>query len=207
MKRIVVAMAVAALVALAAPASAQDNSMTFFVSSVGVGSGSALGGLDGADAHCQMLATAAGVGDHTWQAYLSTTGPGGVNARDRIGSGPWYNAEGVMVAENVAALHSDAANMGNDVALNESGGMINGEDMPNRHDILTGSDVDGMAVDMTCENWTASGAGSAMVGHHDQLTFGEPGSPWNSAHPSGGCSQEDLVGTGGAGLLYCFATD
>ena len=209
MTRIFVTVAMAALVALAAaPASAQDNSMSFFISSVGSGNGANLGGLAGADAHCQMLATAVEAGGRTWRAYLSTTGAGGVNARDRIGSGPWYNAAGVMVAESVDALHSDAANINMETGLDETGKMINGEGMPNRHDILTGSDVNGMALaDSTCGNWTSSGEGTAMLGHYDRLARGTPGSPWNEAHGSRSCSQEDLVATGGAGLSYCFAVD
>ena len=209
MRRILVATAAAALVALAAaPATAQDNSMSFFISSVGSGNGANLGGLAGADAHCQMLAAAEGAGNRMWRAYLSTTGAGGVNARDRIGSGPWYNANGVMVAENVAALHSDAANIDMDSGLDETGKMINGESMPNRHDILTGSDVNGMALaDSTCANWTSSSDGTAMLGHYDRMARGTPGSPWNEAHASRSCSQEDLVATGGAGLIYCFAAD
>ena len=209
MKRIFVTVAMAALVALAAaPASAQDNSMSFFISSIGSGNGANLGGLAGADAHCQMLATAVEAGGRTWRAYLSTTGAGGVNARDRIGSGPWYNAAEVMVAETVDVLHSDAANINMETGLDETGKMINGEGMPNRHDILTGSDVNGMALaDSTCGNWTSSGEGTAMLGHYDRLARGTPGSPWNEAHASRSCSQEDLVATGGAGLIYCFAVD
>lgn len=190
----------------AAPAAAQDTSMRFFISSVGSGSGGNLGGLAGADKHCQALAAKAGAGNRTWRAYLSTSGPGGVNARDRIGAGPWHNAKGQLVASSVADLHSDKANINNDTALDEQGRPINAEGAPNRHDILTGSAADGTATDMTCQNWTSSAGGdSAMLGHHDRLTFGKPGSPWNAAHPSKGCSQENLVATGGAGLIYCFA--
>ena len=128
------------------------------------------------------------------------------NARDRIGSGPWFNAKGTQIASNVAELHSDKANINNDTALDEQGRPINSEGAPNRHDILTGSTVDGQATPTTCQNWTSSASDqSAMLGHHDRLTFGKPGSPWNSAHPSKGCSQENLVATGGAGLIYCFA--
>lgn len=200
-------LAALALVALtAAPAAAQD--MSFFISSAGSGNGANLGGLEGADAHCQMLATAAGAGG-TWQAYLSTDGPNGVNARDRIGSGPWYNASGVMIAESVEALHDqETANINMETGLDENGNMINGEGMPNRHDILTGSDASGMVIEgQTCGNWTSSGEGTAMLGHYDRLARGEPGSPWNEAHGSRSCSQEDLVATGGAGLIYCFAID
>jgi hypothetical protein len=209
MTRLLTATAIAVTVALAAaPAAAQDNEMSFFISSAGSGNGANLGGLAGADAHCQMLATAVGAGDRTWQAYLSTDGQGGVNGRDRIGSGPWYNAAGAMVAESVDALHSDAANINMEAGLDENGNMINGEEMPNRHDILTGSDVNGMALEgQTCGNWTSSGEGTAMLGHYDRLARGTPGSPWNEAHASRSCSQEDLVATGGAGLIYCFAID
>ena len=209
MKRVFVTGAIVALLALmAGTATAQDNAMSFFISNTGSGNGANLGGLTGADAHCQMLATAVGAGNRTWQAYLSTDGPDGVNARDRIGTGPWYNAEGVMVAETVAALHSDAANINMDAGLDETGKMINGEGMPNRHDILTGSDVNGMAMaGMTCSNWTSSSDGSAMLGHYDRMARGTPGSPWNEAHASRSCSQDDLVATGGAGLIYCFAVD
>jgi hypothetical protein len=187
-------------------ASAQQNRPGFFVTSAGSGSGD-LGGLSGADQRCQGLAKATPAGNRTWRAYLSTNGPGGVNARDRIGTGPWYNVKGVLIAQNPAELHSDKANINNDTALDEQGRTINSQGAPNRHDILTGSTPDGRATDMTCDNWTSSGAGSAMLGHHDRLTFGKPGSPWNSAHPSKGCSAENLRGTGGAGLVYCFAAD
>ena len=190
-----------------APNLAQDRGMSFFVSSVGSGSGADLGGLAGADKLCQSLAAKAGAGDRTWRAYLSTTGQGGVNARDRIGSGPWYNAKGQMIAANVAELHGEKVGINNETALDEQGRMINSEGAPNRHDILTGSTPDGTAADTTCDNWTSSGEGSAMLGHHDRMTFGKPGSPWNAAHPSKGCSQENLVATGGAGLVYCFAAD
>lgn len=203
-------LAAAVLVTLAAaPAAAQDNELSFFITSVGSGNGANLGGLAGADAHCQMLATAAGAGDRTWQAYLSTDDPNGVNARDRIGTGPWYNAAGVMIAESVEALHvQETANINLETGLDESGNRINGEGMPNRHDILTGSDANGMvATGQTCNNWTSSGEGTAMLGHYDRLARGNPGSPWNEAHGSRSCSQEDLVATGGAGLFYCFAID
>ena len=179
----------------------------FFITSNGSGNGADLGGLAGADKLCQTLAKATGAGNRTWRAYLSTTGAGSVNARDRIGMGPWHNVKGVQVAQGVGDLHSDKANINNDTALDEQGRMINPPGGPNRHDILTGSTTAGMATDMTCQNWTSSGAGSAMVGHHDRLARGNPGSPWNAAHPSKGCSQENLVATGGAGLIYCFAAD
>lgn len=184
----------------------QQNRPGFFVTSSGTGTGD-LGGLSGADARCQMLAKATGAPNRTWRAYLSTTGPNGVNARDRIGNGPWYNVKGTLIAQNLAELHSDKANINNDTALDEQGRPINSQGAPNRHDILTGSTADGTATEMTCENWTSSGAGSATVGHHDRLTFGKPGSPWNSAHPSKGCSADNLRASGGAGLIYCFAAD
>ncbi|HVH29154.1 MAG TPA: DUF1554 domain-containing protein [Vicinamibacterales bacterium] len=196
---------VALCAAVTAPVSSQTQPMSFFVSSTGSGMGGNLGGVAGADKHCQALAAKAGVGNRTWRAYLSTSGPS-IHARDRIGSGPWHNAKGVLIASNVAELHSDKANINNDTALDEQGRTINAQGAPNRHDILTGSTPEGMATTMTCQDWTSSGGEqSAMLGHHDRLTFGKPGSPWNSAHPSKGCSQENLVATGGAGLIYCFA--
>jgi hypothetical protein len=199
---------IAAVAAITAPVAAQGQAMTFFVSSTGSGMGGNLGGLAGADKHCQALAAKAGAGNRTWRAYLSTSGAGSVNARDRIGTGPWTNAKGVVIASSVADLHSDKANINNDTALDEQGRPINAEGAPNRHDILTGSTAEGRATEMTCQNWTSSAGGdSAMLGHHDRLTFGKPGSPWNSAHPSKGCSQENLVATGGAGLVYCFAAN
>ena len=191
--------------ALTAPVSAQNNQMTFFVSSTGSGMGGNLGGLAGADKLCQGLAAKAGAGNRSWRAYLSTSMPD-MNARDRIGKGPWQNAKGVVIAANVDELHSDKANINGDTALDEMGRQINSPGAPNRHDILTGSTPDGRATTMTCQNWTSSASDqSAMLGHEDRLTFGKPGSPWNSAHPSKGCSQENLVATGGAGLIYCFA--
>jgi len=191
--------------------------MSFFVTSVGPGNGANLGGLAGADAHCQMLAGAVGRGDVTWQAYLSTQGPNAVNARDRIGNGPWFNQRGQRIAQNVADLHGDTleqARIGNSLtrasAINEKGEPVNGVgDQPNQHDILTGSQPDGRAftdgMDHTCNNWTGSGEGSAQVGHHDRTGGGNIS--WNSTHGSRGCSQENLVGTGGAGLFYCFAVN
>ena len=191
--------------------------MSFFVTSVGKGDGGNLGGLAGADAYCQMLGTAAGRGSVTWHAYLSTQGPGAVNARDRIGNGPWFNARGQRIAENVAHLHGDTleqARLGNTLtratALSEKGEPIKGVgDKPNEHDILTGSQPDGRAytdgMDHTCNNWTSNSTGSAQVGHHDRT--GGPNTSWNAVHPSKGCSQENLVATGGAGLLYCFAVN
>lgn len=187
--------------------------MTFFLTSAGPGDGANLGGLDGADAHCQKLAESVDAGDRTWRAYLSTGGGSGetVNARDRIGEGPWYNAEGVMVAKDTDQLHGEN-NLTKETVLNEKGETVNGRgDDPNRHDILTGSELDGTAFsgddDRTCQNWTSSGSGSAQVGHHDRQGGGENPTSWNSAHASRGCSQEDLRGTGGDGLFYCFAID
>jgi hypothetical protein len=191
--------------AVTVPMFAQNQPISFFVSSTGSGNGGNLGGVDGADKLCQSLAAKASAGGRTWRAYLSTSNPD-VHARDRIGTGPWYNAKGVLIASNVAELHSEKANINNDTALDEQGRPINAQGAPNRHDILTGSTVEGRATTTTCQNWTSSGSEqNAMVGHHDRLTFGKPGSPWNSAHPSKGCSQENLVATGGAGLIYCFA--
>jgi hypothetical protein len=198
--------AMACVTITAADAGAQQNRPGFFVTSSGSGSGD-LGGLAGADQRCQQLAKATGAGNRTWRAYLSTNGPGGVNARDRIGMGPWYNTKGVLIAQNLAELHTDKANINNDTALDEQGRQINPQGGPNRHDVLTGSTAAGMATDTTCNNWTSSGEGSAMLGHHDRLTFGKPGSPWNAAHPSKGCAAPNLVATGGAGLFYCFAAD
>jgi hypothetical protein len=191
--------------------------MTFFVTSAGPGNGANLGGLAGADAHCQKLATAAGAGNRTWHAYLSTSAADGkpaVNARDRIGKGPWHNAKGAMVAKDLGNLHGDTAEearTGNLVTKNngvtEKGDKVNGVgDTPNTHDILTGSTSDGRAytdgADHTCKNWTSGGDGTAQLGHFDRNGGGVS---WNSAHPSRGCSQENLVATGGAGLFYCFA--
>ena len=208
--------------ALCAGAQAQQgggaSEMTFFLTSVGPGNGADLGGLEGADRHCQELAEAAGAGERTWRAYLSTQATGGeaaVNARDRIGQGPWQNAEGVVIARDLDELHGDN-NLNKDTALTEQGEVVAGRgDSPNRHDILTGSQPDGTAFpageDRTCGNWTMSGAeGAAMVGHHDRqgLRDDAPSRSWNSSHPSrGGCSQEALRGTGGDGLFYCFAAD
>jgi hypothetical protein len=187
--------------------------MTFFITSAGPGQGADLGGVVGADAHCQSLAKAAGAGDRTWRAYLSTTASGGkpaVNARDRIGSGPWHNAKGVQVAASVADLHSDNNKLSKEHSLSEKGETINGRgDSPNRHDILTGSLLDGTAStaadDTTCRNWTSSGEGSALVGHHDRQGGGANPTSWNSAHGSRGCSQANLRASGGDGLFYCFA--
>ncbi len=196
------------------PVVAQDTDprMSFFLTSTGPGKGADLGGLAGADEHCQKLAESVGVGSKTWRAYLTTTGQGGVNARDRVGQGPWYNAKGVQVAKNVDDLHSESNNLTKETVLNEKGEVVNGRgDNPNRHDILTGSQLNGTAfsgdADTTCQNWTGSGEGSARVGHHDRTGGGEHPSSWNSAHASRGCSQENLRGTGGDGLFYCFATN
>jgi hypothetical protein len=195
-----------------------DSGMSFFITSVGAGQGADLGGLEGADRHCQQLAQSAGAGDRTWRAYLSTQAIGGqpaINARDRIGRGPWQNAKATMIARNVNELHN-ANNLTKETALTEKGDVVSGRgDTPNRHDILTGSQPDGtaftVAEDRTCGNWTRSGAeGAAMVGHHDRRGLSEdpPAKSWNSSHLTrGGCSQEALRGTGGAGLLYCFAAD
>lgn len=187
--------------------------MSFFITSRGLGKGADLGGLAGADAHCQSLATAAGAGKRTWRAYLSTTGSPSVNARDRIGKGPWYSYEGRLIARNVDELHT-VNNINRLVAKDEKGQTVKGRgDQPNTHDILTGSMPDGRAStakeDTTCGNWTKSGAGSALLGHHDRsgLRDDEPSRSWNSSHPSRGCAQPELVATGGAGLFYCFATN
>jgi hypothetical protein len=200
------------------PAQQQQQPMSFFITSTGGGNGANLSGLAGADRHCQMLASAAGAGSKTWHAYLSAAGASGqpaVNARDRIGSGPWFNAKGARIAQNVADLHGDtleAARRGNNLtkvtALTETGETVNGVgDTPNRHDMLTGSQLDGTAftdgMDHTCQNWTSNGTGTAQLGHHDRMGGGN--TSWNAAHPSRGCSQENLVSTGGAGLFYCFA--
>jgi hypothetical protein len=201
-----------------APAWAQQANMTFFVTSVGLGKGADLGGLAGADKHCQELAQSAGAGAKTWHAYLSTQGAGAVNARDRIGKGPWMNAKGVVVATSVDDLHSANNKLNKQNNLSEKGDVINGRgDKPNKHDILTGSTSDGKAFpadkDMTCKNYTSSTQGSVMLGHNDRqgLADDDVNRSWNSSHPSrgaeGGCSQADLVSTGGAGLLYCFAVN
>ena len=192
--------------------SAQNkNPLGFFITSVGSGDGANLGGLAGADAHCQKLASAAGAGNRTWRAYLSGVENGKpVNARDRIGAGPWFNAKGVQIAANVADLHSDAVQTGKENSLTEKGAVVNGRgDTPNTHDMLTGSQLDGTAFtdgqDHTCNNWTSNSTGSAQLGHHDRQGGGANPNSWNSAHASKGCSQPALVGTGGAGLFYCFA--
>ena len=189
---------------------------SFFITSTGVGRGGDLGGLAGADDHCQALVAAEYAGDHTWRAYLgnmaTTDDQPAVNARDRIGTGPWYNAEGLLVAANVEALHGDGNRIAKALATTEGLDPVNGVGAtPNMHDILTGSQADGTAFagreELTCGNWASSDAGRAQVGHHDRMGRGESASSWNSAHPSSGCSQEDLQSTGGAGLFYCFAID
>ena len=194
----------------------EQYNMTFFVTSTGAGKGADYGGLAGADGHCQALATAVGSGHRTWRAYLSAS-PSRASptqhARDRIGRGPWQNAKGVVIARNLEELHGNN-NLNKQTALNEKGQMVNGRgDTPNMHDILTGSRPDGTAhtgdADRTCGNWTKSGEGAAMLGHHDRLGIGDDESArsWNSSHPSRGCSQDNLRSTGGAGLLYCFTTN
>jgi len=195
------------LLILSMGAFAEEQSMSFFITSQGPGNGANLGGLAGADAHCQSLAAAVGAGNRSWHAYLSTKGFESVNARDRIGSGPWYNVQGVMVAENIEQLHGDN-NLTKETVLTENAAMTNGRgDRPNRHDILTGSGLDGTASDSTCENWTSSADGSATVGHHDRTGGGANPTSWNSAHGTRGCSQANLQSTGGDGLFYCFASD
>ncbi len=222
--RVSLVAAVAALAVVAAqPAQAQSASTTFFVTSVGIGNGGNLGGLAGADNYCQTLAQAAGAnasGVKTWRAYLSTQAADGkpaVNARDRIGKGPWQNSKGVVIAKDVAELHG-ANNLTKQTALSEKGEVINGRgDTPNRHDVLTGSQADGTAFpageDRTCKNWTSSTQGAAMLGHSDRMGLrdDDASKSWNSSHPSrgpdGGCSQADLRSTGGDGLMYCFAAN
>jgi hypothetical protein len=206
--KIVLVAATAALCTFALPAFAQEAKMSFFVTSAGSGDGANLGGLEGADAICQKLAEAAGSSGQSWKAYLSAEG---VNAKDRIGAGPWVNAKGVEIAKDVASLHSDAANLTKETALTETGEIVKGRgDEPNQHDMLTGSNADGtLATGQTCADWTSNGEGTAMLGHHDRMgpdTLATAAS-WNAAHPSRGCSQEALVGTGGAGLFMCFAAD
>ncbi|MCC8982367.1 lectin [Bradyrhizobium sp. 10BB] len=220
--QIAVPACLAFVIMAAPPAAAQTADTSFFVTSNGIGNGGNLGGLAGADNHCQTLAQAAGFGaPKTWRAYLSTQAADGkpaVNARDRIGKGPWKNVKGVVVAKDVADLHSAGNNLTKQSALSEKGEVLNGAgDTPNRHDVLTGSQADGTAFaageDRTCKNWTSSTQGAAMVGHFDRkgLRDDEPSKSWNMSHPSrgpdGGCSQADLKSTGGDGLLYCFAAN
>ncbi|GKQ53157.1 hypothetical protein BRSPCE3_40120 [Bradyrhizobium sp. Ce-3] len=219
---IVVPACLAFVVMAAPPAAAQTADTSFFLTSNGIGNGGNLGGLAGADNHCQTLAQAAGFGaPKTWRAYLSTQAADGkpaVNARDRIGKGPWKNVKGVVIAKDVADLHSAGNNLTKQTALSEKADVVNGAgDTPNRHDVLTGSQADGTAFaageDRTCKNWTSSTQGAAMVGHFDRkgLRDDEPSKSWNMSHPSrgpdGGCSQADLKSTGGDGLLYCFAAN
>lgn len=199
--------------AVAQPAKTPSAKMSFFVTSRGLGDGANLGGLKGADAHCATLAAAAGSARRGWKAYLSiqaTAAQRAVNARDRIGRGPWYNFDGERIARNVADLHSETNRLGKSISLTERGGVVNGAgDTPNRHDILTGSLANGEAPvgaeNRTCGNWSSSGEGSALVGHHDRKGGGPAGSSWNSAHPSRACGQAALQATGGDGLFYCFA--
>jgi hypothetical protein len=215
-------LALAAIAALATrPAYAQSADTTFFITSVGPGNGANLGGLAGADKYCQTLAQGAGAGAKTWHAYLSTQAADGqpaVNARDRIGKGPWQNSKGVVIAKDIADLHSAGNNLTKQTALTEKGEVNNGRgDTPNRHDVLTGSQPDGTAfaadTDRTCKNWTSSTQGAAIVGHSDRqgLRDDDASKSWNSSHPSrgpdGGCSQADLKSTGGDGLFYCFAVN
>lgn len=207
--KIATILSAAAVLSLACvlPATAQDSPMSFFVASQGPGDGANLGGLEGADAHCSGLAEAAGVTGKTWAAYLSTSD---TNARDRIGAGPWVNANGETIAESVDQLHSEENRISKETALDENGETVNGRgDDPNRHDILTGSMPDGTAHEATCEDWTSNAEdGSAMVGHHDRMGLDDSAEArsWNSSHPSRGCSQTGLQSTGGDGLFYCFAT-
>ncbi|RWO63015.1 hypothetical protein [Mesorhizobium sp.] len=209
MRRLLLVTAAASLAAIGV-ASSQDATMSFFVTSVGSGNGADLGGLAGADAHCASLAEAADVAGKTWRAYLSTSD---TDARDRIGKGPWFNAKGVKIADDVASLHSDANAITKQTALDEKGEEVNGRgDKPNRHDVLTGSKPDGTKIaDQTCGGWTLSGAeGAAMTGHHDRTGLDDSAAAksWNSSHASrGGCSQEALRSTGGDGLFYCFAVN
>ncbi|WP_085035114.1 hypothetical protein [Ensifer aridi] len=206
-RRLVLVMA--ALACSVISSHAQDSSMSFFVTSTNPGKGGDLGGLAGADAHCSALATASGSTGKTWRAYLSTDAE---NAKDRIGTGPWYNAKGEKIADDVTSLHSDRNNLTKQTALNEKGEVIPGRgDSPNRHDILTGSKPDGTAAPETCGNWTMGGAeGAAIVGHSDRtgLDDSDAAKSWNSSHSTrGGCSQEALRSTGGDGLIYCFAAN
>jgi len=221
MTRLVLVAAVMLLLLYPLPGvQAQQSDMTFFITSAGSGKGADLGGMKGADQHCQSLAQAAGAGSHPWHAYLSTSASGGqaaVNARDRIGKGPWKNAKGMVIAKDVDELHG-TNNLNKQTALTEKGEPVNGRgDTPNMHDILTGSQADGRVFtgsdDMTCHNWTSSGEGAAMLGHHDRqgLRDDDASKAWNASHLSrgtgGGCSQEALRSTGGNGLFYCFAVN
>ncbi|MCC6946257.1 MAG: hypothetical protein IT539_00685 [Bradyrhizobiaceae bacterium] len=211
------AAAVLIVVGAVAAAKAQQSEMSFFVTSVNPGKGAELGGLEGADAYCQKLASEAGASAKTWRAYLSQSATGAmqaVNARDRIGKGPWKNAKGEVIAKDVDDLHKDP-NINKQTALDEKGNPVKGRgDSPNEHDILTGTQPDGTAFaagdkDMTCGNWTKGGEGSAIVGHHDRMGLDEsaPAKSWNSSHGTSGCGMQALRSTGGAGLFYCFATN
>ncbi len=212
-KLVSIFVSILALTAAMQSASGQTAAnMSFFITSVGPGNGADLGGLAGADRHCQSLAQAAGVGSQTWRAYLSADESGGqvaVNARDRIGNGPWHNAKGILIARNLDELHGAANAINKETGLSEKGGPINGRtDRPNMHDILTGSNAEGRLVaGKTCNNWTNSGQGSAFLGHHDRRGMRDdaPSKSWNASHPSSGCGQDNLRRTGGNGLFYCFA--
>ena len=212
---IVGAVALTGLSVTAEQQSDETPEMGVFLTSVGTGDGANLGGLAGADAHCQALADAVGSGDRTWRAYLSTQGADAVNARDRIGSGPWANVNGLVMATSIESLHYDNSNFNWEHMLDENGDQfvsrIDGDPETSAHDVLTGSKIDGTAYpegdDRTCNNWTSNDAGSAMLGHADRYSFVTPGSSWNAAHGSRGCSQDNLVATGGAGLFYCFAAE
>jgi hypothetical protein len=209
MKAAFVAAAAAAILWAAAPAAiGQDAPMSFFITSVGLGDGANLGGLEGADAQCMKLAEAAGSTGMDWKAYLSAEG---VNAKDRIGAGPWVNAKGVLIAADVASLHSDANAVNKENGLDETGNPIKGRgDEPNQHDILTGSNADGtLAAGQTCNDWTSNGEGTAMLGHHDRMGPESlaTATSWNAAHGSRGCGQDALIGTGGNGYFYCFAAN
>jgi hypothetical protein len=224
MRRSLISIAICTTI-LSSVAFAQSPDMSFFVTSVGPANGADLKGLEGADAHCQSLAQSAGAGSKSWRAYLSTNGRGGanaINARDRIGTGPWKNAKGEIIANNVDDLHSDKSRISKETGLDEKGNPIKVRgDTPNQHDILTGSDADGRAfppnMDLTCQNWSSSTSGVAMVGHLDRAgnppvagsrnieAYAATARSWNAAHTSRGCSQPDLVATGGNGLFYCFA--
>jgi hypothetical protein len=211
MNKMLGVVAFAAVAMISGAASAQDAKMSFFITSVGLGKGADLGGLEGADRHCTALATKAG-SKKEWRAYLSANGATPTHARDRIGKGPWFNFKGDQVASSVDDLHSDNNKLSKETSLTEKGAVTNGRgDMPNRHDILTGSQADGRAfadaMDHTCKNWTSSTDGSASVGHHDRQGGGPAPTSWNASHPSRGCSQENLQASGGDGLFYCFATN
>lgn len=213
MRKFFIGITIGGAIALAQPAPAlYKEKVGFFITSAGTGSGADLGGIAGADAHCQKLAQAAGAGPaKTWRAYLSTQGPQAVNAKDRIGTGPWFNIKGEMVAKSVEDLHSANNKLGLQTSLTEKGEIVAGRGYnPNTHDILTGSKGDGTAFpaadgDKTCKNWTSGGEGVAQIGHHDRTGGGTDGTSWNSAHPTRGCSQPNLVSTGGTGRFYCFA--